>query len=188
MVQRDHLGRKITPAPDASRPSDDSPTSTTSPAARPGKFELSRAYPGQNSVGRASKRLVIVSLLALGGGLIYAVWSGTHGPDPHYLAARKMVTRYEMGKSAEARNFGNAVYRDALDELSQVSPSSVSAQPAAALGAKIEADLAEFEQEQEARRRSKANIVEAANARSKAIQTAHIHSVINPVTEFPECD
>ncbi len=190
MIQRDHLGRKITPGAEASRPSDNLPTSetSTSPAARRPEFKVGRAYPGQGSASRASKCLVIVSLLALGGGLIYTVWSGTRRPDPHYLEARKMVIGYEMGKSAESRNFGNAVYRDALDELAQVDPGSVSAQPAAALRVRIKADLAEFKQEQAARRRSKTNIVEAEKAREKAIQAAHIHSVLNPVTEFPECN
>lgn len=190
MVRRDHLGRKITPGAEASRPSHDSPTPDTSPspAARRPEFKVDRANPGRGSASWTSKCFVIVSLLALGGGLIYTGWSSTRRPDPHYLEARKMVIGYELGKSAESKNFGNAVYHEALDELAQVDPDSVSAQPAAALRVRIEADQAEFEQEQEARRRNNTKIVEVASAREKAIRTAHIQRLVNPVTEFPECD
>ncbi len=99
MIQRDHFGRKITPGAEESRPSDNSPTPERSPspaASRP-EFKVSRAHPGRDSASRTSKCLVIVSLLVLGGALIYTVWSGTRRPDPHYLEALKIVIGYEMG-------------------------------------------------------------------------------------------
>ena len=95
---------------------------------------------------------------------------------------------YELGRPPQSRNYRHPVYAETLGELAQVAPDSVSAQPADALRVRIEGDVRKFEQRQREQRRSTNHIVERRDTRDKASKTAHLHNVLNPVTQFPECE
>jgi len=99
-------------------------------------------------VGGATRILkgAIVILVLLAGSL--ALWSATQGPDPHYTKARTLVTDYEFGKPQQLTNYEHPVYDEALGELAQVDPDSISAEPAEALRIEIERNIEEFRRHQ----------------------------------------
>jgi len=85
----------------------------------------------------------------------------THQPDLHFLAAKKILRDYELGKEPSALNYDDPTYTGALAELALVSPSSVSAEPAHALATEISGRLARFREGLKVRQ---AQIDEAAKA------------------------
>ena len=139
--------------------------------------------------GRSRSRMFfIVGLAAIVGLIVAAAVLGVERPDPHFVKARQMVTNYEQGKSFERRNYGNQIYQAALDQLVQVDPESVSADPAKQLSDEIRNGMRDFEdRQQQAKAERGLNLEEHQRARQR-IQANNARERANPQTDFPECD
>ncbi len=138
--------------------------------------------------GMRSKWLMGLTMLALAVGLAYAVWDHAYGPDPHYLAAQRMIEEYELGKPTNLRDYRNAVYGDALNELSQVDPDSTSVGEGRALQVRIEGGAQEFERMLQEREHARRRHAEAKRVRADRVITARVRDRVNPVTSYAECD
>ena len=195
MVQkRDQFGRKITPGlaqppPAETGPKAGPPVPKAGQAARQPPAPTIRVTPSPTPQRQPSRHLGTVALVAALGGLaLAAFWFGTHGQDRYFIDAEKMVTDYEMGRPKAARNYGHSVYGNALGLLAKVDPGSASGPPARSLKARLEQDIREFETRQQAKQDVRSATLKKKKARDEAYMSARYRAVVNPVTEYPECE
>ena len=130
---------------------------------RPGRRQPRISRPSKRSAGESGqgsslKYLVAGFAILLTFVAVQALRSSWKQPDPHFVAAQKMVSGYEMGREQADRNYRHPVYREALSKLKKVNSRSISAEPAAELSARIKRETPLFEM----RRESARNIHEAA--------------------------
>jgi len=117
-----------------------------------------------------------------------ALFSAMQGPDPHYLAARKLVHDYEFGKPVAVRNYEYRIYGDAMDELALVNPRSNSAEAAESLRTEIERGIADFRRRQ-AKIQQKLDLARSKKQRRETEERhARLAARALPEVDYPECD
>ncbi len=87
---------------------------------------------------RSGAGSIVVLLLLICGAIAFG-FVGKRSPpaDPYLAKARQIVERYERGRPAEARDYADAIYSRALEELARVDPTSDSVLEAAAFEREI---------------------------------------------------
>jgi len=143
------------------------------------------ASPRQRGGPRWGVWVAAAAMLAAVG---YAAINTAARADPHFTRAREIVDRYERGRPEASRNYNGPAYDQALEELAQVAPRSVSADPARKMARDIEDRrhaLGERKQAQAAR----LAVAQEKRKQRQGIEFARREDQLaNPVTEFPECD
>jgi len=140
---------------------------------------------GKDPVGKLAIAAVAIIVTF---GVLAAFRTASKRPDPHFVAAEEMVSGYELGRERAARNYRHPVYGQALDRLDKVDPESISAIPAAELGARIEREIALAEKARKASRNKRAEATDARKARAEAMAARHRELQRRPPPTYPECD
>lgn len=109
-------------------------------------------------------------------------------PDSHFLAARRMIDNYERGQAEDQLNYTHPVYGEALGELAQVDPESVSAEEAATLAAFIQGRIAAMNEKLKEREARYAAQREHRRETDRRIFLAQERVRMNPVVTYPECE
>ena len=130
--------------------------------------------------------LTVAILLALTAVQIFR--SASKRPDPHFVAAQKMVNDYELGREQASRNYRHPVYRKALSRLKRVNLRSISAEPAAELRARIERDSSRFEQRGKSVRKNRAVATHDRRVRAEALAASGIATEMVLPRTYPECE
>ena len=172
----------------ASSPTSAAPGSAGAPASgRSAKPRVSvTSMPPARS---ASFRPALVLTILVFAALLAAGWHSLgQRPDPHFEKATKILSDYERGLAEEARNYNNAVYEQALTELSLVAPKSISFPEAQALRDDIVARRESFFVR--LRESIRENSVREARDSDKKAELAarRAHSRMHPQVVYPECD
>lgn len=149
----------------------DRPT-PSGPAGRPRPAGAARArrpitIPKERKPKKPGVLKYIIIIAVLVAGVSYAVHLRAQSPDPHYVKARDAVADYEGSISVDIRDYHDVVYTDALKELGQVNPKSISAQPAQELASRIRTEMTAFHEQMEKLARE-ANALKADQARRAA--------------------
>jgi hypothetical protein len=161
---------------------------------RPARRQPRISRPSKRSVGESGQKsplkyLVAVVAILLTFVAVQTLRSSWKQPDPHFVAAEKMVSGYEMGREQADRNYRHPVYREALSKLKRVNSRSISAEPAAELSARIVRETSLFELRRESAREIHTAAIHDRRARAKdAAASVLAAAMVMPPSFIPECE
>jgi hypothetical protein len=150
--------------------------------------------PSKPSAGESRPRspmnyLVVVVALLVTLAAAHELRSSWNQPDPNFVSAQKMVSRYEMGRELADRNYRHPVYREAQSKLKKVDSRSISAEPAAELSARIKREASLFDLGRESVRITREAATHDRRARAEDAAASVLATArIMPPAFDPDCE